>query len=128
MKKEVKVWKVLRKELRTSVSNLDSLSLYYPVNEFIKPKVGKIFCFKDEKDAKNFQNYDRKYWSVHESLAINPKPTDKMASLWTPSWWENKLAARNNDRTVKIFWNKHLKYSDITPKGSYICDELKCLE
>ena len=114
--KEIEVWKVLSYRSRASVG-VDPKSPFlirYPIGELVKPKVGKIFCFKKKEDAKKFIVKSKKEnkWSIHKAIAINPKPIYVMAF---------------DEGNIKKFW-KGSPSGCYTPNGSYVCDALKCLE
>ena len=113
MKKEITVWKVLDCRTRKSAGiKLNSpLVLRYPVGKFVMPKVGKIFCFGKKEDAVRFVGRKVK-WSIHKAIAVNPVPIDTMAI---------------HEDQIKMFWDGKV-YGWITPKGSMVCDSLKCLE
>jgi len=114
-RKEEIVWKILRWDTRTSAGlKIDSpFILQYPVDQFIKPKVGKIFCFKKYKDAEKFSEESKmRVWSIHKAVAINPEPIHTIAF---------------DEGNIKKFWDG-VASGYCAPKGSYICDELKCLE
>ena len=114
------VYKVLHKP-RCSVlgepRTIDSLMLNYPVNKIVKPKIGKIFCFNTKYNAAIFiskQELLTQCLTIHKSIAYNPKRCKIMSK-----WFE-----------IDRFWNKLCTKKDCVkpPKGTLLCDALKCLE
>jgi hypothetical protein len=130
--KEIKVWKVLNKKDRSSVSAWMSnffpgkFSLKYPVDKLVRPKIkkAKIFCFKYRKNAIKFVNglyFGCDHLSIHRAIAINP-----IAIKWVSK----------DIKRLEYFWKKQVWLSGDTtlvsvykaPEGTLVCDELKCLE
>ena len=120
MKKEVRVWKVLRKATRTSAMTPYDLQLHYPVGKFVKPKVGKIFCFKSKEFAERFiaaRLVFARPFSCHKSIAINPSLIYCVSSI-------------NDAKYSKKFWKGKLSASlqSHPPMGTLVCDALKCID
>lgn len=116
MKKESTVWKVLEYRTRGSIGlkPTSEFFLRYPAGKFIKPKTGKIFCFKKKEDATEFVFSNKKIdkWSIHKATAINAKAIDTQAI---------------HEDQISRYWSGKT-YGWLTPKGSMICDSLKCLD
>jgi len=114
MKKEVVVWKVLDYRTRASVGlkSTSPLFLRYPVGKFVKPMVGKIFCFSKKQYATKFVGRKIVRWSIHKAIAINPISIDTQAI--------------HEDQIVR-FWSGKT-YGWLTPDGTMVCDALKCID
>ena len=131
MKKEVTVWKVLfigdklNKNKRVSTRGNESddpFILSYPVNEWVKPKLNtsKLFCFKSEIHARQFMDEmgGEEYFKLCKAIAKNPVSIDHIAACWHVyfgRFWSKQL--------IKSYWN-----TVEPPKGTLVCDELRCLE
>lgn len=114
MKKQTRVWKVLRSDTRTScgIDLKSPHSICYPVGEFVKAKVGKVFCFLKKTDAMQFKKSLDLSCHIHKAIGINVNPIYEIAF---------------DSDTIKAFWSG--KPSGVSaPKGSCVCDSIKCLD
>jgi len=100
----------------------------YLFNKTVKPKIGKIFVFDNIKNAANYKDSLMKLNSILKNckqplkivkaIATNPKKTNKCAGFYG-------LAL---SKSIVGFWKALNGPIISTPKGTLICDSLKCLE
>ena len=120
------------------IQNIDFLKIEYKINEWAKPRIGKILAFDTQKNAEIF-------WQINENISYN-------SFLLTQSWLIFKAEAKNTklikrlmylsskftDReylfnTEKLikFWSEEKNVIDetlIAPSGTLACDELKLIK
>jgi len=118
----MKVYKIINIVDRKSIV-VSAYDLTYPKNKWVKPKVGKIFCFKKYIDASNFLSYLGSPTNYHclthyIMVAAEAKNVKRL----------ERIAACSNDQGIKVFWENNGREGTTAPEGTYTCSEIKCLQ
>ena len=102
-------------------------SLEYPLNEWVYPKIGKIFVFDNIENAKLFVNPpfrnprpSDKYLACYKVEVKNPVslPYCAMPNIYIDLFWHNYEIGKESNAV----------YIAATPQGTYICDAVKLIE
>ena len=111
----MQVWKVIMGGDRGSITNT-TYSLIYPYRKWVKPKIGRIFCFKNVDDAKVFLGS-----TPYNDCRIVPAEAKDVRI-------KRKVAERGDGQSILSFWKNSRVFKAKAPQGTYTCSAIKCLQ
>jgi len=111
-------YKVLRKhnsKLYSAVILNSKYTIEYKKNRWIKPKIGKIFCFAALEDAERFIVDTDEVWEVKIEIE-NPIKVNYILDTY-----------QITDTEITMFWQKNIDGTHRLPEGTILADKIKLL-